>query len=130
MFSILSRCSFWYNSGVKLILPLLLLVCAPFAGLALPPDTQYPPAANEWGMGSVAIAGWTFMGSNVCPELGFVAGRPSPGGVGHCGIVDYDGWTISARENGMPRNAKRMLDGKCGYNKPEVTNGSGNAGNE
>ena len=34
MFSILSRCSFWYNSGVKLILPLLLLVCAPFAGVA------------------------------------------------------------------------------------------------
>ncbi len=34
MFSILSRCSFWYNSRVKLILPLLLLVCAPFAGLA------------------------------------------------------------------------------------------------
>ena len=35
MFSILSRCSFWYNSRVKLILPLLLLVCAPFAGLAV-----------------------------------------------------------------------------------------------
>ena len=34
MFSILRRDSFWYNSRVKLILPLLLLVCAPFAGLA------------------------------------------------------------------------------------------------
>ena len=35
MFSILRGDSFWYNSGVKLILPLLLLVCAPFAGLAV-----------------------------------------------------------------------------------------------
>jgi len=94
------------------------------------PDTQYPPVANEWGAGSASIAGWTYLGTNVCPEPGFVAGRPSPGGIGHCGIVDYDGWTISARENGISRNAKRMLDGKCGYNKPEVTNGSGNAGNE
>jgi len=43
------------------------------------------------------------------------------------GIVDYDGWTISARQNGVSRNADKMLDGSCGYNKPEVTNG--NAGN-
>ena len=34
MFSILSRCSFWYNSSVKLILALLLLVCAPIVGIA------------------------------------------------------------------------------------------------
>ena len=27
--------TFWYNSCVKLILPLLLLFCAPFAGLAV-----------------------------------------------------------------------------------------------
>lgn len=94
------------------------------------PDTQYPPVANEWGSGSVSIAGWTYLGTNVCPEPGFVAGRPSPRGIGHCGIVDYDGWTISARENGISRNATRMLDGNCGYNKPEVTNGSGNMGNE
>ena len=91
------------------------------------PDTQYPPVANEWGSGSAAIPGWTFLGSNICPEPGFIAGRPSPRGIGHCGIVDYDGWTISARQNGVSRNADKMLDGSCGYNKPEVTNG--NAGN-
>ena len=35
---------FWYNSGVKLILALLLLLCAPFAGLALPPvSLSLPP---------------------------------------------------------------------------------------
>ena len=34
MFLILRAPIVWYNSSVKLILPLLLLVCAPFAGLA------------------------------------------------------------------------------------------------
>ena len=91
------------------------------------PDTQYPPVANEWGSGSTVIPGWAFLGSNICPEPGFVAGRPSPRGIGHCGIVDYDGWTISARQNGISRNADKMLDGTCGYNKPEVANG--NTGN-
>ena len=35
MFLILRAPIVWYNSSVKLILPLLLLVCAPFAGLAV-----------------------------------------------------------------------------------------------
>ena len=35
MFSILRGDSFWYNSCVKPILPLLLFVCTPFAGLAV-----------------------------------------------------------------------------------------------
>ena len=34
MITIPNLSMFWYNSCVKLILPLLLLVCAPFAGLA------------------------------------------------------------------------------------------------
>ena len=35
---------FWYNSGVKLILASLLLLCAPFAGRALPPvSLSLPP---------------------------------------------------------------------------------------
>jgi len=34
MFLIQARPIVWYNSSVKLILPLLLLVCAPLAGLA------------------------------------------------------------------------------------------------
>ena len=49
MFAMFNNQLFWYNSCVKLILPLLLLVCAPFAGLAvetfvlapsLEPDTE------------------------------------------------------------------------------------------
>ena len=64
------------------------------------------------------IAGWSYLGSDVYPEPGFIAGRPNPNGMGHCGIVDYDGWTISARRDGIGRNATRMLDGTCGYNKP------------
>lgn len=35
MFAMFNNQLFWYNSGVKLILPLLLLVCAPFVGLAV-----------------------------------------------------------------------------------------------
>lgn len=35
MFLILRRLIVWYNWTVKLILPLLLLICAPFAGLAV-----------------------------------------------------------------------------------------------
>ena len=34
MFLILRRPIVWYNSGVKLILTLLMLVCAPIVGLA------------------------------------------------------------------------------------------------
>ena len=37
MFLILRTTIVWYNSTVKPILPLLLLVCAPFAGQAMPP---------------------------------------------------------------------------------------------
>lgn len=36
----------WYNSGVKPILPFLLVVCASFAGMALPPASlSLPPVA-------------------------------------------------------------------------------------
>lgn len=85
-------------------------------------DSMYPPLANEWGLGSPAIVGWTHMPPDTYPEPGMIAGRPQVGGVGHCGIVDYDGWTISARSKGVSRNAAKMLDGTCGYNIPEITN--------
>lgn len=46
MFLILCSPIVWYNSSVKLILPLLLLFCVPFAGLALPPvSLSLPPVA-------------------------------------------------------------------------------------
>lgn len=53
------------------------------------------------------------------PEPGMIAGRYNANGTGHCGIVDYDGWVISAREFGITRNATHMLDGTCGYSVPD-----------
>ena len=48
-----------------------------------------------------------------------IVARPAADGPGHCGIVDYDGWTISARRYGVNRKAFKMLDGTCIYNKPQ-----------
>ena len=76
----------------------------------------YPPVANDWANGT-GLGDWIHLG-NVYPEPGFVAGWYNPKDSGHCGIVDYDGWTISAREKGISRNAEKMLDGTVKYNKP------------
>ena len=65
------------------------------------------------------ISGWVHLGRTAYPEPGFIVGHPAANGPGHCGIVDYDGWTISARRYGISRKATSMLDGTCGYNKPE-----------
>ncbi len=81
-------------------------------------DSCYPPTANEWANGTVPIAGWVYLGKGVCPEPGFIVGRPATDGPGHCGIVDYDGWVISARAHGVSRKAIKMFEQKCGYNKP------------
>ena len=77
----------------------------------------YPPTANDWVYGN-NLGNWVHLGQTY-PEPGFIAGRPSSGDAGHCGIVDYDGWVISARKHGVSRNAKSMLDGTSEYNKPE-----------
>ena len=50
-----------------------------------------------------------------------IAGHPAQT-TGHCGIVDYDGWTISARPDGIGRKSESMLDGTCRYNKPKEDN--------
>ena len=86
------------------------------------PEGRFPPTANEWATGSIPIAGWVHLGLTCYPEPGMIAGHPNPGGMGHCGIVDYDGWTISAREHGITRKAKQMLDGTTGYNTPMQEN--------
>jgi hypothetical protein len=77
----------------------------------------YPPVANDWARG-IGLGDWLHLG-NVYPEPGFIAGRFNSTASGHCGIVDYDGWTISARPNGVGRNAEKMLDGTVKYNIPE-----------
>ena len=82
----------------------------------------YPPTANEWGDSAVHIAGWLHLDAGACPEPGMIVSRPVSGGTGHCGIVDYDGWAISARRHGVSRKAFRMMDNKCRYSKPEENN--------
>ncbi|MCQ2394023.1 MAG: hypothetical protein MJ249_07015, partial [Kiritimatiellae bacterium] len=78
----------------------------------------FPPLANDWANGDVVIQGWEFLGRDVYPEPGFVVGFPNAQGSGHVGIVDYDGWTISARPFAVTRYARKMLDSRCGYNRP------------
>ena len=77
----------------------------------------YPPLANDWARGW-RIGDWEHL-DTVYPEPGFLAARHNANGPGHCGIVDYDGWVISARPDGVGRNAKRMLDGTVKYNIPK-----------
>jgi hypothetical protein len=77
----------------------------------------YPPVANDWATGN-NLPGWIHLGGTY-PEPGFIAGRYKSPGPGHCGIVDYDGWTISARPYGVGRYARQMLDGTVKYNRPE-----------
>ena len=77
----------------------------------------YPPVANDWARGW-RIGDWEHL-DTIYPEPGFLAARYNANGTGHCGIVDYDGWVISARPDGVGRNAKRMLDGTVKYNIPK-----------
>ena len=61
-------------------------------------DEKWPPLANEWGNAGYLIPGWMFLGANEYPQPGMVAVKPSAGGHGHVGIVDFDGMLISAQE--------------------------------
>ena len=80
-----------------------------------PPFSTYPPVANNWAMGS-SIPGWTFLGIGIDPEPGWICGHPQPGGLGHVGIVDYDGHGIAAGKVNVNRMYYGFLDGTCGYN--------------
>ena len=81
-----------------------------------PPLSSYPPAANDWAMGT-PIVGWVFLGIGLDPEPGWICGHPQPGGLGHVGIVDYDGYGIAAGTTEVNRKFDKFLDGTCGYNK-------------
>lgn len=50
-------------------------------------------------------------------QPGFVVGHPSPEGSGHCGITDFDGEAISARETRVDRSYPFWHDTTSGYNK-------------
>jgi hypothetical protein len=62
----------------------------------------YPPTANDWAMG-IGLGDWLHLGY-AYPEPGFIASRYNPKGPGHCGIVDYDGWTIYKCEREWSRS--------------------------
>ena len=64
------------------------------------------------------MGSWIHLGS-VYPEPGFIAAKYASEGLGHCGIVDYDGWVISARRGGVGRNALKMLSSLIKYNVHE-----------
>ena len=75
--------------------------------------------SNNWATGAVSIRGWTFLGTGIPPEPGWIVGHPSPSGMGHCGIVDYDGFGIAAGFSEVNRRFERFLDGTCGYNRKD-----------
>ena len=54
------------------------------------------PRANDWDRSN--IVGWAGANSTLKPQPGYVWTNYNPSGPGHCGIVDYDGQIISARE--------------------------------
>ena len=81
-----------------------------------PPFSSYPPLANDWANGE-SIAGWTFLGTGIDPEPGWICGHPSPNPHGHVGIVDYDGYCVAAGKYEVNRKFEDFLDGTSGYSK-------------
>lgn len=70
------------------------------------PFNKYHPTANQWAGTEVkAIPSWTLLPAATYPQPGFVVARGAPGGIGHTGIVDYDGAWISAGTTNVNRIA-------------------------
>jgi len=57
---------------------------------------SYPPLANDWADTSYEIGDWIALPSEGYPEPGYVAADPDPDTSGHMGILDFDGFGISA----------------------------------
>jgi hypothetical protein len=70
------------------------------------PLSKYYPTANQWAGTEVkAIPGWTLLPAATYPQSGFVVARGVAGGIGHTGVVDYDGAWISAGTTNVNRIA-------------------------
>lgn len=70
------------------------------------PLSKYHPTANQWaGTEIKTIPNWTLLPPSTYPQPGFVVARGAPGGIGHTGIVDYDGAWISAGTTNVNRIA-------------------------
>lgn len=75
------------------------------------PFSKYYPIANQWAGTQVAnIPGWILLSVNTYPQPGYVVARGAPGGIGHTGIVDYDGAWIGAGTFNVNRKADLRND--------------------
>jgi hypothetical protein len=75
------------------------------------PFSKYYPIANQWAGTQVAnIPGWILLPVNTYPQPGYVVARGAPGGIGHTGIVDYDGAWIGAGTFNVNRKADLRND--------------------
>lgn len=57
---------------------------------------SYPPLANDWADAAYGIGNWIVVAEEQFPEPGFIAADPDPEASGHMGILDFDGFGISA----------------------------------
>jgi hypothetical protein len=68
--------------------------------------TTYPPVANQWAGTEVKhIPNWTLLPRETYPQPGWVIARGVAGGIGHVGVIGYDGAWISAGGTDVNRNA-------------------------
>ncbi|MCR5838546.1 MAG: hypothetical protein K6G94_02795 [Kiritimatiellae bacterium] len=65
---------------------------------------SYPPLANDWADASYEIGDWVTLSSEGYPEPGYVAADPDPDTSGHMGILDFDGFGISAGMSNVNRH--------------------------
>ena len=65
---------------------------------------RYYPIANQWaGIDRPSIANWSLLPRETYPQPGWVVSRGAPGGIGHVGILGYDGAWISAGKDKVHR---------------------------
>lgn len=65
----------------------------------------YPPVANQWaGTLPGNIVGWAIAPASFYPQPGWIVANSDPG-MGHVGVIDYDGAWISAGPKNINRNA-------------------------
>ena len=65
---------------------------------------SYPPLANDWANASYEIGDWVVLPSDGYPEPGYVVVDPDPDTSGHMGILDFDGFGISAGMSNVNRH--------------------------
>ena len=86
---------------------------------------QFGPSANQWAgtdrtgyFGGESMDNWSAAFSGT-PQPGYVIAHPMSTGSGHCGIIDYNGWPISAGHDVIRKynftGSEDWYDGTCRY---------------